>query len=224
MKAIFFDFDGTLTYKSPNIWREIWKECGYSVASDSYYKKIYKEFLNKEITYQRWCDLSLVEYQKAGFTKQKLMTLASKIKLINGLSQTLIALKEEGYSIHIVSGNISSVIKKALGRNAKYFDSISANEMTFFKNGKIKQIKGTEYDFEGKAKFIENFKEKTNSKCSELIFVGNSSNDEWAYLSGCKTICINPEDTDSTNTNMWHFRKENVKTLTEILPFINKEK
>ena len=39
MKAVFFDFDGTLTCKSPNIWKSIWEELGYDTGAGSEYKK-----------------------------------------------------------------------------------------------------------------------------------------------------------------------------------------
>ena len=45
MKAIFFDFDGTLTYDCPNIWKSIWAELGYSVQSGSEYKRQLNAFL-----------------------------------------------------------------------------------------------------------------------------------------------------------------------------------
>lgn len=219
MKAVFFDFDGTLTYKSPNIWRKIWNACGYDTSKDSYYAKLYRMFISKQITHQEWCDLTCAEFKKANFKQSLLSDLSSDIKLIEGLEETLEALKSSGYSLHVVSGNIVPVIQVVLGENVKYFDSINANNVYFDENGTINYIKGTNYDFEGKAKFINEFKTLTNSDSGDLTFVGNSSNDEWAHQSGCRTICINPDETDSENTTKWHICKENVINLTEILQY-----
>ena len=146
--------------------------------------------------------------------------IAKGIQLIDGLEETLVTLSQYGYNLHIVSGNILPVIKTVLGRRVDYFESINANNMLFDENGKLIKIKGTNYDFEGKAKLINEFKEKTNSKNDEIIFVGNGNNDEWAHLSGCKTICINPDETDFSDKTKWHLSLDSVSSLTEIIPTI----
>ena len=53
MKAVFFDFDGTLTFKSPNIWKSIWAKLGYDIGDGSEYKRQLNAFLNGEISYSR---------------------------------------------------------------------------------------------------------------------------------------------------------------------------
>jgi len=217
MKAIFFDFDGTLTKHEEYTWRIIWKKCGQGIGENSVYINLYNKFKNKEISYQKWCDLSCDVYKKCGFCKSDLIEISKKIKLMEGIEEFLKSLKEKGYSLHIVSGNIIQVVKYGLGKLRKYFDSINGNSFQFDKNGLIKKIKGTKYDCEGKAQFIEEYKAKTNSRADELYFIGNGANDEWAYLSGCKTICLNPDDTNADDSNKWHIVRENIKNLTEIL-------
>lgn len=220
MKAIFFDFDGTLTYKSENIWRAIWEACGYDLGKGSVYRDLFDAYLNKQLSYQDWCDRTCDEFYRAGFNKKQLAEIADKITLIDGLEETLKALKDEGYSIHIVSGNITPVVARVLGKNLKYFDSINANGMFFNSDGVCDYIRGTNYDFEGKARFINEYKYQTKSKASDLVFVGNGSNDEWAHQSGCKTICINPDDADYFDTTKWHTVLQNVDNLTDILPIL----
>ena len=223
MKTIFFDFDGTLTRKSPNIWKSIWKSCNYDTSKESYFTELYHRFINGNITHQEWCDLTCEKFIQANFSKRMLDNLADNIKTINGLDATLKTLKANGYCLHIISGNIKQVIEKVLGDKVQYFDTINANKMQFDKYGKVVYIEGTNYDFEGKARFIEEFKEKTNSSAKDLIFVGNGDNDEWAHLSGCKTICINPDNTDFSNKTKWHIYQPNVTNLTQILPFLDEQ-
>ncbi len=221
MKTIFFDFDGTLTQKSPNIWKAIWKSCNYDTSKESYFAELFCRFISGNITHQEWCDLTCEKFMQANFSKRMLNDLAANIKTIDGLDATLKTLKANGYSLHIISGNIKQVIEIVLGDKVRYFDTINANKMQFDENGKIVYIKGTNYDFEGKARFIEEFKEKTNSNAKDLIFVGNGDNDEWAHLSGCKTICINPDNADFSNKTKWHVCQPNVTNLTQILPLFD---
>ena len=152
-KAVFFDFDGTLTYKSKNIWKAIWKSLGYDTSKDSYFAKLFVDFMSNKITHQEWCNLTCEAFTEKGMNLNVLNELVKEIKLINGATETFKTLKENGYSLHIVSGNIIDVIEKVLGENVKYFDSINANDFYFNNNNELTYIKGTNYDFEGKAKF-----------------------------------------------------------------------
>ncbi|MBO7528133.1 MAG: HAD-IB family phosphatase [Clostridia bacterium] len=224
MKAVFFDFDGTLTQNSPNIWKSMWKKCGCYMGGNSYFNALYKQFISSEISYQEWCDLTCEIFKRAKFSKKDLMELTNQVKLIGGVEETLKALKQNGYHLFVVSGGFTSVIKTALGKNAKYFDGIMANSIKFDKNGIIESIKGTNYDFEGKAKFINEYKVATKSNPKDLFFVGNGGNDEWAHLSGCSTICINPDETDSLNGTKWHKSIEYTDNLTSILSCILPQK
>lgn len=223
MKTIFFDFDGTLTHKSSNIWKVIWQELGFDIGKDSYYRALFKAFVDKKISHQQWCDLTRDAFFSRGLDKDMLKRLSSKIHLINGAPETFKTLKEEGFSIYILSGNIVEVIEDVLGENVKYFDGIMANTFIFNNKGQLCDIAGTSYDFEGKAWFIEEYKERTSSSADDLYFVGNGGNDDWAYLSGCHTICINPDGADVTDSTKWHKLIENVDDLTQILPALNIE-
>lgn len=220
MKAIFFDFDGTLTYKSKNIWKAIWQKLGYETSKDSYYAKLYLDFISDRITHQEWCDLTCDAFKEKDMNVNILNNIVKDMKLISGAAETFELLKQNGFSLHIVSGSIVDVIEKVLGENVKYFDSINANDFYFDNKNRLTYIKGTNYDFEGKAKFISEFIERTGARVENLYFVGNGDNDEWAYLSGCHTICINPENAETNNKDKWHSAIDNVEDLREILPSI----
>lgn len=108
-----------------------------------------------------------------------------------------------------------------MGDCAKYADSINGNDFIFDEDGFLNEIKGTNYDFEGKLKFINELKETQGLSSKDICFIGNGGNDEWAHLSGCKTICINPDGADTENTEKWHKVVGEVSDLREILPEIN---
>lgn len=220
MKTVIFDFDGTLTHRSPNIWKAIWKSLGYSIDKDSYFAQLYTAFVNNEFTHQQWCNLTCQAFKQKNMNRFLLRKLATEIKLIDGFDQTMQTLKAQGYSLHIVSGNVTTVIDEVLGERAKYFDSINANTFLYDKNGKLSYIMGTNYDFEGKAKFVKEYKEKHNIPATDITFVGDGDNDEWVYLSGCNTICINPSNADYSNKTIWHKTLQYTASLTELLPVI----
>ncbi len=223
MKAVFFDFDGTLTHKGQNVWKRIWERLGYDIGKGSYYRQLYKNYMDNKITHQQWCDLTCEAFMKRGMTRQMLKEVASEIQLLGGVRRTFIKLKRQGFKIFIVSGNIIEVIEDVIGSAVNNVDVLMANVFVFDDEGKLTRIAGTSYDFEGKAKFIEEFKTKTNSNANDLYFVGNGGNDEWAYLSGCHTICINPDGANFEDNTKWHAVVDNVTDLEQIMPFINAE-
>ncbi len=204
MKAIVFDFDGTLTQKNGNLWKKIWKELGYDVGQNSYYFQLLTEFLNGDITYLQWCDLTLKAFQEKGFSKQMFHRMIKEISLMPGAKELIERLSLKGIELHIVSGNFISAIKNTLGECEKYISGIKANEFLFDKNGLISEIVGTKYDFTGKAKYIQELCKKKGFSSSEILFVGNSINDEWAYKSGARTLCVNPDEADCENSTVWN--------------------
>ena len=220
MKTVIFDFDGTLTIKGANIWKSIWQNLGYDIGKGSFYRLLFSSFIDNRISHQDWCDLTCKAFQEKEMTKDLLLKIAGEVQLLQGAEDVFKVLKSKGYSLHIVSGNIQEVITLVLGENVKYFDSINANKLHFDESGKLTQIEGTNYDFEGKAKFVEEFKEKTDTDAKDIIFVGNGGNDEWVHFSGCKTLCINPDDAESTNQTKWHKVLDNVRDLRQIIPEI----
>lgn len=204
MKAVFFDFDGTLTEKHGNLWRKIWEYLGYETGEGSYYRSLLNSFLDNKLTHQKWCELTLKAYNEKGFNIDILNKLVSQMKLMKGLENLFKTLYKNNVEIHIVSGNIISVIRNVLGDKLKYVTNVVANEFVFDNKGLLVDIIGTKYDCEGKAKYIEEVCKKKGFKKDEVVFVGNSLNDEWVYKAKVKTICINPDETKSEDSEIWN--------------------
>lgn len=215
MKHIIFDFDGTLTMSKGNIWKRLYQVLGYSVDSGSRYKEDLRLFLDGKLSYNDWCKINAEDYRSRNLTRDMVDSLADEIELFSDMVDTITALYDRGYHLHIVSGNVGYVIERVLGDNARFFESIKANEFVFSK-GKFLDIIPTRYDCEGKATYVREILSSGVDKDS-IYFVGNGINDEWVSSTGIRTICINPEDTDSSDTDIWH---ENIDTLSQLLTII----
>ncbi len=220
VKAIVFDFDGTLTKSNDKTttWQRIWLKLGYDVEICN---NLHGQFSAKMIEHQKWCDITCDYFKRKGMTKNTLNEVASEISLIEGAIPTLRKFKEDGIFLYIASGSIKDVINNVLGLdNTTIFEEIQANRMEFDSNGNLRKIIGTKYDFEGKCTFIKHVADQLNINPYEILFVGNSNNDELAYASGAITLCVNPNQTNQYKANVWNNLINDMNTLKEIANFI----
>ena len=219
IKLIVFDFDGTLTTSDLNksSWQRIWKKLGYEQADCDKYFSMY---INKEIQHQEWCNITCEKFRERSFSKSQLNEIARDIKLNAGTIETLTELKNRGIKLCITSGSILELIQMIFGEHICLFEDIKANRFSFDNNDIISSITGTVYDFEGKAKYINELIKKEKLKPYEILFVGNSKNDDWAYKSGCRTLCVNPHSTTYSDSRIWNHVFKNMNDLKEILPYV----
>lgn len=217
-KIVVFDFDGTLV--SPNFskttWERIWVELGYQISDCDYY---HRKFSNKQISHEQWCRITEGKFKEKGLTKEQLHKIAAEIEVVTGCRETLELLKQRDILLYIVSGSIREIIKDVLGDMISFFEDISANKF-YFKGNQFDRIVGTDFDFEGKCEYIKHIIDETKVSPTEVLFVGNSFNDAYVYKSGARTLCINPSNTNYTNSIYWHNYIKELKDLREILPFV----
>lgn len=221
IKVIVFDFDGTLT-KSGKVakttWENIWVSLGYDVREC---QTLHKKFDRKEISHSQWCQLTEEKFKIKKLKSEVLNEISKNIELISGVERTFLELSKRNIKIYIVSGSILYIIKKVLGELTQYVDDIKANDLMFDKEGYLEKIIGTKFDFEGKAKYISKIIIKLQIYPSNVLFVGNSRNDQYVYKSGVQTLCINPRLTDITNNIVWNDYIETCNDLYEIIEYID---
>ena len=220
MRAIVFDFDGTITYENKNVWKWLWQKAGYDLGEGSIFQNLYSKYMNKEFSYKKWCDITCNYFKQKGINKKDLLEYISKTKILPGFVETVKLLRASGIKLFILSGNILECIKTVLGENVKYFDDIMANDFIFDKNENLDKIVATDYEHEGKAKYVNKVIKNLGISPEELTFVGNSKNDERVYLTGCNTLCINPDETEYKNKLKWNYCIEKANDFREVLPYL----
>lgn len=219
IQAVIFDFDGTLTVGKTNrtTWESLWIGLGYDVKECQDLHLLYDR---KEITHPEWCKLTEKKFCDRNLHIDTLKEIASSIELIKGIKETFEELKSKNISIYIVSGSILTIIETVLDDLNKYVVEIKANHFKFDRKGFLYEIVGTKYDFEGKADYIFQVANDLGISTKDILFVGNSINDRFAYISGAKTLCINPHLTDISNRRVWNDCLTTCESLTEILKYI----
>lgn len=219
-KAVVFDFDGTLAYGKTNrtTWESIWASLGYRITDC---QELQLRFIHGEISHDEWCRLTEEKFIAKHLHKDQVEDIAKKIKLISGVKETFAMLEEKNVKIYIVSGSIFDVIKKVLGSSVHhYIDGIKANYFFYNDSGTLSKIVGTRYDFEGKADFLREIATELQISTKDILYVGNSFNDRFAYQSGARTLCINPKETDPTDLAVWNNYIKTCTDLKEIMKYI----
>lgn len=219
-RAVFFDFDGTMTYHLNKLtsWELIWLELGYK---DNECGDLHRQFSNHEISHSQWCKITEEKFRERRLKNTVLDKIARDIQLLPGVAETVHKLHDAGIPMFIVSGSIRHIIKQVLGELYEKFDDIKANDMKFGPNSELKSIIGTRYDFQGKAQYISQALKEKDIQPYEALFVGNSSNDEWAHQAGVQTLCINYSATNPDNQMQWHYSINHSKDFRDILQYVN---
>ena len=219
IKAIVFDFDGTITKaKLQTTWESLWVMLGYDVQEC---RDLHEQFDKNKFSHQEWCDKTAEKFIEKQMTRQHLVKLSNRIKLIPGCKLTLRKLKNRNIKLYIVSGSIKEIIELVLDDAYSLFTEIKANEFVFDTQTSIlTKIIGTKYDFAGKSKYISYISRRLGISPSDILFVGNSNNDTWAYQSGAKTLCVNPSLTNYHDNTIWHNTIVDFDNFSKLLPFV----
>ena len=217
--AVVFDFDGTLTQNTSNktTWEMIWTQLGYDVKIC---QDLHMEFNRGQLNHEQWCQLTSVFFRIKNLHRSTIESIASKIRLIPYAEETFRTLYERGIKTYIVSGSILQIMKPALSPLYPYIDDVKANDFCFSDNGILTGIVGTKYDFNGKADYILEVANSLKISPKDILFVGNSLNDQYAHYSGARTLCINPAVTDISNTTVWNNCIQSCNDLRDILAFL----
>lgn len=219
-QIVVFDFDGTLTVKekiNQTTWESIWIKLGYSKKDC---QDLHQKFNKKFINHEQWCKITEEKFKQKNLNKDIVESIAENITLINGISETLEYLYNHDIKVYIVSGSIDTVIYKVLGDLKQFIHGIQANHFKYDKNGKLKEIVGTKYDFEGKSTYISKLISEYKVSPKDVLFIGNSTNDKFAHVSGARTLCINPRLTDPSDIEVWHNCIQSCDDLQEILLYL----
>jgi phosphoserine phosphatase len=127
-----------------------------------------------------------------GLNIKSLSLLARTIKLSKGSEELILALKEMGFRIGLISGGFSyftDILKKRLG-----FDYAFGNELEI-KNGRLTgRIKGKIIDAERKAQIMDEICRKEGITRDEVVAVGDGSNDRIMVANAGLGIAFNAKE------------------------------
>lgn len=217
-KAIVFDFDGTLSKpnKMPNSWMRIWEKLD-KLDED---KKFYEMYKNGVINYEEWGELVVKAYREYGCNKTLLKEVANDTELLDDTEQVIKELGEKGIKIFVLSGGIKNIIDYKLENVKEYVTNVEAQEILLDENECVESITKLNHLVEDKSEYVFYILNKYHLNPQEVLFVGNSDNDEDVYKTGVKTLCINPLEADYKNKVLWNNYIKKSNSLRDIMQFV----
>lgn len=220
-KAVIFDFDGTLGVAGTgsSSWGRVWKALGDEATDE----RLYGMYARGEIDDPTWMRLIEERFVELRMPQSLIDDMATKICLISGVAKTFEHLYSKGIKIYVISAGVKNLIDKRLEQQKKYITRIEGYQFNF-ENGVFSGFEPTKDCLEDKHKYIETIKRENNILGDEILFVGNGKNDQTVYLSGARTLCINPDDADYKNTKYWDFYIEKCSDLTQIFEYLENGK
>lgn len=217
-KLVIFDFDGTLTKpdRLDNAWARIWDKIGLYQQAET----LYKMYVAKKINYKEWLDKVLDIFRENKVGNKMFASVTRKIKLLDNCKKVFKIFYQNNIKICVLSNGIKNIIDQKLKSMKKYITHVEAITLTVDNNGVVNGSIMPSTNVEGKSDFILKQMEKYNLKKEEVVFVGNSFNDEDAAKSGVKTVCLNPLHTNFKDKSIWTHAVEKTDDLMSILSFI----
>jgi phosphoserine phosphatase len=127
-----------------------------------------------------------------GLTLRSLAPLAKTLKLTKGSEELVLALKEMGFRVGLISGGFSyftDILKKKLG-----FDYAFGNELEVKKGKLTGRIKGKIIDADRKAQIMDEICRREGVTREEVVAVGDGSNDRIMVANAGLGIAFNAKE------------------------------
>ncbi len=174
-KLVCFDVDGTLiSDEGGKYWERL-----HAALEGERGKTVQKErtrlFQEGKLSHERWVDLDVGGFKDCGFTKADLERVARTHELLPGARKTALELHTRGYKLAVISGSLGILIDTLFPDHP--FDDVFVNEISFDKEGRIKDWKATVFDAGTKHKALHAICERERIPLSEAVFVGDGEND-----------------------------------------------
>lgn len=177
---VIFDLDGTLVTLDKSVWQLLHDSLGTDPAER---QATLKKARSGEITYDEWFHTDLIMLRKAGAGRDDVRRVLGDLHVIDGAHELLLALRQAGARIAIISGGVKMTLELALPNET--FDEVFINEIHYDTDGRISGGLSTPYDGAGKAEGLKVLAKRWDLETSEIAFIGDGSNDvEIAQLAG----------------------------------------
>ena len=190
-RVVAFDLDGTLIRNIDFSWVSLWEHCGDDGT-------LWREYLRQNrldnLSYEDWCKKAVQFYREFGLSKTDIEKIAlNSSQLTNNFYEAMERLKSHGFKLALVSGGIDIFLRTLIPNFREIFDDVFINYLSFDADGIISGVKVSNHDFKGKKVALEQICDQYNFDMSQIIYVGDTFNDEYALKAAGHSIVYTEE-------------------------------
>lgn len=210
MKIAFCDLEGSLI-ETGN-----WEKIAVAFGNSEWYSRFLEKYNEGKIGFEEGRrDLEKIWKEKK-ITKQQFIDALKDYKLIEGVRELIVELKNRGFRIVLLTGAISvlaELVKEDLGIDEVY----CGHEFIFDSDGVFVEIKEhPEYRRgEGKVHFIKEVISKEGVKKEDCIAIGGDDINDYWMMKELRSFAVKPH-----LRQMQEVVDHNVEKLTDILKFV----
>ena len=191
-KLVCFDVDGTLIDEITYIWDLMHK----SLAIDQgRVARATARFYRGEISFREWAEHDINLWIERGVTREDLIDVVKKLRLMKGAGEVLAELKGRGYRLAVISGGLNIALDYFIPDAEGFFDHVMINRLFFDGEGRITRIEPTEFGADRhKIDGLRKIAKMEGITLEECVFVGDSDNDIEIAKGAGFSIGFNPHE------------------------------
>jgi len=188
---IAFDVDGTLVGNVEG--KVVWNLLNRRFCADEVTERArLEDYLAGRLTYQRWVDLDIGGWARAGATREEMAAvIRQELYLVPGARDTLRQLDELGYRMAVISGTLDITLEVLLPEHP--FEVVFTNAVEFDAAGRISGWMATRYDMEGKARALAEIAGRMGIPTERTVYVGDNINDVHAMALAGFAVAFEPK-------------------------------
>jgi phosphoserine phosphatase len=171
-KTIFFDLDDTLTPQST--WLELNMKLDITAEED---QALFDRYLKDELAYKDWTkELVAIHKSHGSITLPEIIELAENINLRPDAVATVLALREKGYRVILLSGSVDTIVGTiAMGLGIE--DWFACSTLVFDDNNVLIDIESIGDEADAKLKLAHDYIDAKNIDLEDCYAVGDGGND-----------------------------------------------
>lgn len=170
-KIICFDMDATLIHGLEFSTRAIWDALG---DMEALRKQGIRSYYTGKFTYEEWCLWVTDIFKQKGLTLQRFQKIIQAYYLAPHLCEGLRMLKQQGYTLAIVSNGLGRFLDELFPDWSEYFTYVFVNRLVFDEKGIVQSVVPSLYSVDKKMDAIRYICQKQSAEVEEVVFVGSS--------------------------------------------------
>ena len=210
---ISFDVDGTLVEHPSG--KVIWEllNIRYGGSEDTNQRR-FEAYQAGRLTYDQWVEADVSGWMEKDATKEEILEVVREFRPNEGAIETVLELKNRGYTLSVVSGTIDIVVDTLFPDLP--FEDVFTNRIFFDEQGKLSGWQATPFDIYGKPVALKELARKYDTSVDKIAFIGDGDNDVPLLGVAGYFVAFNPRSADLEQRADRVIKNQSLTTLLDI--------